>query len=378
MAQDFYELLGVSRQATAQELKSAYRKKALKYHPDKNPGDKAAEEKFKEITQAYDVLSDPQKKAAYDQYGHDAFQQGGFGAQSGGQGAGFSGFDFSGGGFEEFSDLFGNIFSGFSEGRSSAASLRGSDLRQDVTVTLAEAFAGVEKKVTLRKPVACGTCKGSGCADGSSPETCGACRGAGKVRAQQGFFMMERPCSACQGLGKVIKNPCTTCRGQGVVQGSKTLDIKIPAGIEDGVQIKITGQGGAGLRGASAGNLYIGVHIQKHPLFQRSGHDLLCRMPLSMVDAALGTSVDLPTIEGGIVKLKIPAGTQPNSKFRLKNKGMSIYRSTNRGDMFVEAVVEIPKKLTKHQKELLEQFGSKGEEVSEKSDSFSFFKRKKD
>lgn len=380
MARDYYEILGVSRNVNAQELKSAYRKKAMQYHPDKNPGNKEAEEKFKELSQAYEVLSDLQKKAAYDQYGHAAFQQG----ADGGAGQGFGGFDFNfksadfnGGGF---SDIFESVFSEFSGGghrhrTPTKETLRGEDLRYDMDITLSEAFRGTEKQITLRKLNSCNTCKGSGAKDGAVPTNCNVCHGAGKVRAQQGFFLVERTCASCQGFGKIIKNPCDTCHGKGVVKSSKTLDIKVPAGIEDGVKIRVAGQGDAGVRGGDTGDLYVFIHVKAHELFRRVGNDLVCRAPVSMVTAAIGGALELPTIDGTRVTLNIPAGTQPGDRFRLKNKGMSIYKKSSRGDMYVEVTVEIPKDLTKKQKELLENFDKATSTDKNQPDSFNFFKK---
>ncbi len=373
--QDYYEVLGVQKGASAQELKSAYRKKAMQYHPDKNPGDKVAEKKFKEVSEAYEVLSNDQKRAAYDQYGHSAFQGGaGGGAGSGG----FGGFDGQGG-FGGFSDIFENMFSDFANGGQSRqeASFRGDDLRYDLEITLKEAYIGVKQEVSLSKLTACDGCKGTGVADGKQPDQCGTCNGSGRVRMQQGFFMMERTCSTCQGAGKVIKNPCTSCRGRGHKKGTKKLQVSIPSGIESGVQIRLVGEGNAGTQGAQAGDLYVFVHIKPHDLFQRKGADLMCQVPISMVMAATGGSIEVPTIEGGRVTVKIPAGTQPGDKFRLKDKGMTIYRRSSRGDMYVQVSIEIPKNLTKEQKEILSQFNDSSKEEKNQPDSFNFFKKVK-
>ncbi len=385
MAQDYYKTLGVDRKATPQEIKSAYRKKAMQYHPDKNPGDKKAEEHFKEISQAYEILSDPQKKAAYDQYGHAAFQ-GGQGGHPGGGFGGFGGFeggfDFRSSGFGNFSDIFENVFSDFAgsgghQRQSGSSQLRGDDLRYDLEISLNDAFQGIKKSITIRKLNACGTCAGSGAKKGSSPVTCATCHGSGKIRAQQGFFVVERACTSCQGLGKIIKDPCPTCHGQGAVKSSKTLEVSIPAGIEEGVQIRLTGEGNAGLRGGPAGDLYVFVHIKSHDLFKRVGNDLLCQAPVSMVKATLGGELELPTIDGSRVTLTIPAGTQPGDRFRLKGKGMSIYKRPTRGDMYVEVQVEIPKNLTKSQKEVLESFEKTSSSNKHQPDSFNFFKKVK-
>jgi molecular chaperone DnaJ len=375
MAQkDYYEVLGVSKSASAQELKSAYRKKAMQYHPDKNPNDKTAEEKFKEVNEAYEVLSDAQKRAAYDQYGHAAFQQGG-----GGAGAGFGGFDFNQQGFGGFSDIFESMFGDFSAGgrQGSERSFRGDDLRYDLDITLSEAFQGSKREISVTKLLACDHCHGSGAAAGKKPENCSTCGGTGRVRMQQGFFMMERTCGTCGGAGKVIKDPCKHCHGRGHVKGTKKLQVTIPSGIEDGVQIRLTGEGNAGTQGASSGDLYVFIHIKPHELFQRREADLLCQVPISMVMAATGGTIEVPTIDGTRVSVKIPAGTQPGDKFRLKDKGMTIYRKSTRGDMFVEVRVEIPRNLSKEQKEILEQFNKTSKEEKNQPDSFNFFKKMK-
>lgn len=377
---DYYQVLGVERKATDAELKSAYRKLAMKYHPDKNPGDKKAEEKFKELSAAYEVLSDPQKRAAYDQYGHAAFN----GGAGGGDGGFHGGFDFNQGfggrgaqGFGNFSDIFESVFADFGGGTRGEATYRGDDLRVDVELTLDEAFNGTTKSIKLAKLDVCSTCHGSGAAKGTGPITCTTCKGAGKLRTQQGFFMMERTCHTCQGMGKVIKDPCGTCRGRGHVKGSKTLEVKIPSGVDAGTQIRLSGEGNAGTQGSPAGDLYVVLHLKSHELFQRQGADLLCRVPISMVMATLGGSVELPTIDGGRITLKIPAGTQSGDKFRLKDKGMTVHRRAGRGDMFVEVRIEIPKNLTKSQREILEKFDSASEGDKNQPDSFNFFKKVK-
>lgn len=373
---DYYEILGVSKTASDQELKSAYRKKAMQYHPDRNPNDKVAEDKFKEVNEAYEVLSNAQKRAAYDQYGHAAFQQGG-GGHHGGAG-GFGGFDFNQQGFGGFSDIFESVFGDFAGGQQrSERSFRGEDLRYDLDITLSEAYAGSKREVSVTKLLSCETCHGQGTAAGKKPENCSGCGGSGRVRMQQGFFMMERTCGTCGGAGKVIKDPCKQCQGRGHVKGTKKLQVTIPSGIEDGVQIRLTGEGNAGTQGAPAGDLYVFLHIKPHELFQRKGSDLLCQVPISMVMAATGGSIEVPTIEGSRVSVKILAGTQPGDKFRLKDKGMTIYRRAGRGDMFVEVRVEIPRHLSKEQKEILENFNKNSKEEKNQPDSFNFFKKMK-
>lgn len=367
MAKDLYSTLGVSKTATAAELKSAYRKLAMQYHPDRNPGDKAAEEKFKEVSSAYEVLSDDKKRDAYDQYGESAFsQQGGGGYQQ----SGFQGFDFGGGGF---SDIFESVFGGMG-GQSSEQSLAGDDLRADEKITLEQAFHGSTTEVKINKYNPCDSCHGIG---GGSKITCTTCKGAGKLRMQQGFFMMERPCTTCRGTGHSIKDPCKKCQGQGRVRGNKTIEVSIPAGVEDGTRMRLTGQGDAGMRGGPAGDLYVFIHLKPHDLFQRSGSDLLCRAPISMVTATLGGSLELPTIDGTRVTVKIPAGTQPGDRFRLKEKGMSVYRRATRGDMFVEAKVEIPKNLTTAQKDVLSKFDAGTTDDKNQPETSGFFKKVK-
>ena len=372
MAKDLYEILGVSRTASAQELKAAYRKLAMQYHPDRNPGDKVAEDKFKELSSAYEILSDDQKRAAYDQYGDSAFNPG----AGGGGGQGFHGFQ-SGGGFggANFNDIFESVFGGMGGGggQSPEEMFAGDDLRADEKITLEEAFHGSTTELRLNKYNSCDSCHGVG---GGSKVNCGTCHGSGRQRMQQGFFMMERPCSSCRGAGHTIKDPCKKCQGQGRVRGAKTIEVSIPAGVDDGTRIRVSGQGDAGIRGGPAGDLYVFIHLRAHDLFQRNGHDLLCRAPISMITAAVGGSMELPTIDGGRVTIKIPAGTQPGEKFRLKEKGMSIYKRHSRGDLYVQAVVEIPKDLTSAQRKVLEEFES-GAKDKNQPETSSFFKKVK-
>ncbi|MBT4879607.1 MAG: molecular chaperone DnaJ [Alphaproteobacteria bacterium] len=353
--QDYYELLGVARSASHDEIKKAYRKLAMKYHPDKNQGDKASEQKFKDISEAYEVLKDSQKKAAYDRYGHQAFQ-GGHGA--GGPG-GMGGFDFQFDfGNAGFSDMFEDIFENFTGQQRQQPSRRGDDLRYDIEITLEEAFSGCTKNINFQSLSSCEECDGSGSAKGSDPDTCSTCSGSGKVRSQQGFFMMERACPTCQGSGETITDPCKSCRSTGRIRKEKTLAVKIPAGVDTGARIRLSSEGDMGLRGAQAGDLYIFVHVKPHAYFERDKQDLYCTSTISMARAALGGSVEVPTIEGTNVTLKIPEGTQSGQNFRLSHKGMSSLKGSSRGSMFVQVHVETPSKLTKRQKEILREFDS--------------------
>ncbi|CAA7616250.1 molecular chaperone DnaJ [Magnetospirillum sp. UT-4] len=347
---DYYETLGVERGASADDLKKAYRKLAMQYHPDRNPDDPTAAEKFKEINEAYDVLKDDQKRAAYDRFGHAAFEGGGGGRPGG--------FEFSGGFSDLFEEMFGDFMGG---GRRGQASGRGNDLRYNMEISLEEAFAGKAATITVPSSAQCESCNGTGGKDGSQPVACPTCHGAGKVRAQQGFFTIERTCPACQGMGRVIKDPCRTCGGQGRVRKDKTLSVNIPAGVEDGTRIRLGGEGEAGMRGAPAGDLYLFLTVKPHRLFQRDGANIYCRVPIPMVTAALGGTIEVPTIEGTLTKVTIPPGTQPGNQFRLKSKGMSVLRSPARGDMFIQAMVETPVRLTPRQEELLREFEKAGD-----------------
>ncbi len=367
MAKDYYQILDVPKTSTQEELKKAYRKLAMKHHPDKNPGDKTAEEKFKEISHAYDVLSDEQKRAAYDRYGHDAFTQGGMGSAGGGAGAG--GFDFSSGFADIFEDLFG-MGGGRGRGGEAAASTRGADLRYNLNVTLEEAFNGKSETIKVTTAVSCDTCQGSGGANGSKPITCTTCNGSGRIRATQGFFTVERTCTTCGGMGKTIKDPCKTCAGTGRVRKEKTLSVNIPAGVEEGTRIRLSGEGEVGVRGGPPGDLYIFIGIKAHGLFQRDGADIHCNIPIKMTTATLGGSIEVPTIDGSRVKVTIPEGTQHGHQMRLRGKGMSILRAGSRGDMYIHTLVETPIRLSKKQKELLKEFDKNGENVSPQSDSF--------
>ena len=371
---DFYDVLGVAKGASADDMKKAYRKLAMQYHPDRNPDDPSAAERFREINEAYDVLKDEQKRGAYDRFGHAAFEGGRGG---GGQGAG--GFGFTGGGGGGFSDLFEEMFGEFMGGRRGQASGQGSDLRYNLEISLEDAFNGKNANINIPTSAPCEACKGTGGNGGIAPVTCGTCQGAGKVRAQQGFFTIERTCPTCQGMGKVIKDPCRVCGGAGRVRKEKTLQVNIPAGVEDGTRIRLAGEGEAGMRGSPPGDLYLFLSVAAHRLFQRDGANIYCRVPIPMTVAALGGNIDVPTIEGTMTKIAIPPGTQTGNQFRLRNKGMSVLRSPARGDMFIQAVVEIPVNLTKRQIELLKEFDSAGEDSSQHSpESHGFFAKVKE
>ena len=345
--QDYYETLGVAREADADALKKAYRKLAMQYHPDRNPGDASAEAKFKEVNEAYDVLKDDQKRGAYDRFGHAAFENGG------GGGGGPQGFGGSG-----LGDIFDQMFSQFGGGGGQRRGPRaGNDIRAQVEINLDEAFAGT--KVPLRVPtrVSCEACAGTGSENkDAAAATCTGCNGAGKVRAQQGFFLIERTCPTCGGSGRTIRNPCKICRGAGTVQRERSLNVAIPAGVEDGTRIRLSGEGEAGGPGTVPGDLYVHVGIRPHAIFQREGANVFCRVPLRMSQAALGADIEVPSIDGSKSRVKIPAGTQTGEQLRLRGKGFSVLRSTQRGDMFIQVVVETPQHLTKKQKDLLEEF----------------------
>jgi molecular chaperone DnaJ len=382
--QDYYELLGVSKNATPDELKKAYRKLAMKYHPDRNPNDKTAEQKFKDINEAYEVLKDADKKAAYDRYGHAAFDQSMGGGQGGhGFHGGPGGFDFSSGFGSSFADIIEEVFGDFSgSGRrqsSHEASIRGSDIRYNLEISLEEAFKGATATIKFNTSAVCSSCKGTGSDGGASPKVCSSCQGRGKVRFQQGFFTIERTCPSCHGAGSTIEKPCKQCSGSGRQKKEKKLDVKIPAGVDEGTRIRLSGEGEAGLRGGSTGDLYVFITIKPHRFFKRKEHELFCKVPITMVTAALGGDIQVPSIDGNVVEVKIPAGTQSGHQFRLKDKGMSILRSPARGDMFIEAVVETPVNLTKRQKELLEEFnlGTK-DESKHHPESTGFFSKVKE
>src|SRR6266404_6744852 len=366
--QDFYELLGVQRAASAEELKRAYRKLAMQHHPDRNPGDKSSEHKFKDISEAYDVLKDDQKRAAYDRFGHAAFE-------NGSRGPG----DFAGGFSGGFADIFEEMFGAMGGGRrTQAGPSRGSDLRYNLEVSLEDAFRGKQTTVRVATFANCESCKGSGAEPGTSPAACRTCHGHGRVRAQQGFFTIERPCPTCQGSGQVIEKPCRNCAGQGRVRKEKTLSVNIPPGVEDGTRIRLAGEGEVGMRGAAAGDLYIFLSLAPHRLFQRDGANIHCKVPIPMATAALGGSIEVPSIDGGRAKVTVPAGTQSGHQFRLRAKGMSVLRSAQRGDMYVHAVIETPMNLTKRQQELLKEFDREGEQAKTSPESEGFFSRVKE
>ncbi len=367
--QDYYDLLKVGRDADEAELKRAYRKQAMQYHPDRNPGDQEAEAKFKEISEAYEVLSDPEKRAAYNQYGHAAFE-------SGGPGAGFD-FNFSSSFADVFDDLFGEFMGGGRRGGRGGAT-RGSDLRYNLSVSLEDAYAGLKTEIEVPTSVSCDDCGGSGAAKGSKPATCGTCQGHGKVRAQSGFFTIERTCPTCQGAGQVIDDPCRGCGGVGRTTKEKTLSVNIPAGVEDGTRIRLSGEGEVGLRGGPTGDLYIFIAIEPHNIFQRDGGNIYCRVPISMVAATLGGSVQVPTLGGGRANITLPAGTQNGKQFRLRGKGMPHLRGHGQGDLYIQVQVETPVNLTKRQKELLREFDQAGDDQQSSPQSAGFFDKVKE
>lgn len=366
--QDYYELLGVNRDANADEIKRAFRKKAMEFHPDRNRDNPEAEQKFKEVNEAYDVLSDDQKKAAYDQYGHAAFQQGGAGGGAGGF-SGFSGFS------DIFEEMFGDMMGG---GNRRQAQRRGADLRFDLEISLEDAFHGTKKQIKIPKKIVCDSCSGTGSQDNEGPIACTTCNGHGKVRMQQGFFTIERTCPTCEGTGQMIKNPCGKCHGQGVVQAKKTLNVDIPAGIDDGMRIRLTGEGDSGPRGSNPGDLYVFIHVKEHDLFIRNENDLYCQIPIPMTMASLGGDTTIPNIDGSKVKVNVAEGTQSGHRVRLKNMGMTKMRSNNRGHCYVEFLVETPVKLSKKQKELLKEFDKEykaNEHKHRPSNSSGFFSK---
>ncbi|SDF74064.1 MULTISPECIES: molecular chaperone DnaJ [Thalassobaculum] len=369
---DYYEVLGVDRNADKDTLKKAYRKLAMQFHPDRNHGNAEAELKFKELNEAYDVLKDDEKKAAYDRFGHAAFEGGG--PRPGG-GGGFEGF--SGGFADIFEEMFGD-FMGGGGGRRGASPGRGADLRYNMTVSLEDAFNGRQAEIRVPTSVTCDVCDGAGAEKGSKPIACPTCGGRGKTRTQQGFFTIERTCASCGGVGQVIENPCKACSGAGRQRKEKTLSVNIPAGVEDGTRIRLQGEGEAGMRGAPPGDLYLFLNIQPHPLFQREGADIYCRVPLEMVTASLGGAIEVPTIEGKRAKVSVPAGTQTGRQFRLRGKGMSVLRSPSRGDMYVEVAVETPVNLTDRQRELLEEFQKDSGVEKTSPQSHGFFDKVKE
>jgi molecular chaperone DnaJ len=367
---DFYEVLGVDRSADEKELKSAYRKLAKKFHPDANAGDDTAEAKFKEISEAYDALKDPQKRAAYNQFGHAAFEGGG-----GPGGPGGFGPDFSSSMSDIFEDLFGEFMGGGGGGgghqqtRGGGVS-RGSDLRYNMEIGLAEAYEGKSAEIRVPISVACEICSGSGAKPGSSPTTCSTCGGHGQVRAQQGFFTIQRSCPSCQGQGETISDPCADCNGQGRVSKNRALSVNIPPGVEDGTRIRLAGKGEAGMRGGPAGDLYIFISIKPHEFFQRDGSDLFCRVPIAMTTATLGGEIEVPTVDGKKARVTIPDGSQSGKQFRLRGKGMPVLRAKNHGDLYIQTTVETPVNLSKKQKDLLQEFISEDRHNSPQSAGF--------
>jgi molecular chaperone DnaJ len=368
MKADFYETLGVQKAVDEKGLKAAFRKLAMQFHPDRNPGDKACEYKFKEINEAYEILKDPQKRAAYDRFGHAAFENGG----ANGAAHGFA----SAGGFADiFEDIFGDMMGG--RRRSSGGRERGADLRYNMEISLEEAYAGKTAQIRVPASVSCAECSGSGAKPGTQPTTCVGCNGAGRVRTSQGFFSVERTCPQCHGRGQTIKDPCSKCAGHGRVTEERSLSVNIPAGIEDGTRIRLANEGEAGMRGGPPGDLYIFLSIKPHEIFQRDGADLYCKVPISMTTAALGGSFEVATLDGTQTRVKVPEGTQNGRQFRLKGKGMPVLRQPQIGDLYIQTAVETPQNLNKRQRELLEEF----EKLSSKENSpqsSGFFSRMKD
>jgi molecular chaperone DnaJ len=365
--EDYYKTLGIDQSSSKGDIKSAYRKMAMKYHPDRNADDPEAEKRFKEVNEANDVLFDEEKRAAYDRFGHAAFEQGGQG------GGGFGGAGFS----DIFEDMFGDFVGGGGRGNSQGSG-RGSDLRYNMEITVTKAFTGDKTNIRVPTSISCEDCSGIGTKGGAAPDSCPTCNGHGKVRAQQGFFTIERACSTCRGAGKFIKDPCSGCSGSGRVHQEKTLSVTIPAGVEDGTRIRLSGEGEAGLNGATSGDLYIFITVSSHHIFQRDGANIYCAVPIPVTTAALGGFIEVPTVDGARARITIPIGTQSGHQFRLKGKGMSVLRSKERGDMFVQASVEIPVNLTKKQKELLKEFESEGGSEQNNPESDGFFAKVKD
>ncbi|MFT4715543.1 MAG: molecular chaperone DnaJ [Paracoccaceae bacterium] len=362
---DFYEVLGVAKGASESELKKAYRKKAMDLHPDRNKDKPEAEGQFKEVNEAYNTLKDADKKAAYDRYGHAAFENGGPGPQGFG---GRPGGDFSSAFSDVFEDLFGDVMGGQRGGGQRAT--RGSDLRYNLRVSLEEAFTGEQKTVSVQASAACDGCNGTGAEGGAEPSNCPTCSGMGKVRAQQGFFTVERTCPTCSGRGQIINNPCRTCGGAGRQQKERSLSVNIPAGVETGTRIRLSGEGEAGLRGGPSGDLYIFIEVRDHEIFEREAQNLFCRIPVSFGTAALGGEIEAPTIDGGRSRVKIPAGSQTGKQMRLRGKGMPALRGGQSGDLYIELAIETPVNLTSKQRELLREFGELGKNNNPESTNF--------
>ena len=374
--QDYYKTLGVNKSSSDGEIKQAYRKKAMKYHPDRNKDDKQAEKKFKKINEAYYVLKDKEKKTQYDQFGHQAFEHGG---------AGFKDVDFGGGFSDIFEEMFGDfdddvgsIFGGGRRSGKTNTKEYGADLRYDMEVSLEEIFSG--KKIIIHVPtkIKCETCNGNGYEADSKPETCPTCKGHGAVRASQGFFTIQQTCPDCRGEGQVIKNPCNLCSGTGRVDKKKSLSVEIPAGVEDGTRIRLSGEGEAGYQGGPSGDLYIFIKEKPHSIFKRDVENLYCKAPIPMIDATIGGSIKVPTLDGSVVKVKIPSGTQSGSNFRLSNKGLPRFRQSGNGDLYLEAFVETPVNLSSSQKDLLKKFDSEKNKKTTSPQSEGFFNRLKD
>ena len=359
---DYYDVLGVPKGSEKDAIKKAYRTKAKELHPDRNSDNPNAEAQFKEVNEAYEVLKDAEKKAEYDRYGHAAFESGGGGPGFGGSG------DFSSAFSDVFDDLFGDFMGGGRGGRKQQS--RGSDLRYNLSISLEDAFAGLQKTINVPSSVACGSCNGTGAAGGSSPTTCPTCSGLGKVRATQGFFTVERGCPTCSGAGQIIKNPCSSCGGQGTQKKDRALSVNVPPGVETGTRIRLAGEGETGPRGGISGDLYIFIEVSKHKIFERDGLNLFCRVPVSMAKASLGGEVEVPTIDGGRSRVRIPAGSQSGRQMRLKGKGMPAIKTVQKGDMFIEMAVETPVNLTARQKELLQEFEELSEDNNPETNSF--------
>jgi molecular chaperone DnaJ len=368
---DYYDVLGIGKGASDQEIKAAFRRLAKECHPDRCNGDRNSETRFKEVNEAYEALKDPQRRAAYDRFGHAAFDHGSMGPGGHGFGA-----DFSASMSAMFDDLFGE-FMGQRRPRQRSARERGADLRYNMEITLNEAYEGKTAQICVPTSVTCDACTGSGAKSGTSPTTCRTCNGVGKVRASQGFFTIERTCPNCQGRGEVIETPCPSCNGTGRVTRERTLSVTIPAGVEDGTRIRLAGEGEAGLRGGPAGDLYIFLSIKPHEFFQRDGADLFCRVPIAMTTAALGGQIEVPTIDGGKTRVKVPEGTESGKQFRLGSKGMPVLRSKQQGDLYIQVEVETPKSLTRKQRELLKEF-EKASNDSTNPESTGFFARVKE
>ncbi|MGL6210181.1 MAG: molecular chaperone DnaJ [Paracoccaceae bacterium] len=365
---DYYDILGAQKGASAEELKKAYRTKAKELHPDRNPDSPNAEAQFKEVNEAYDVLKDENKKAAYDRYGHAAFE-GGSGGTGGQRGYGQQG-DFASAFSDVFEDLFGDFMGGRGGAQGRSRAQRGSDLRYNLRVSLEEAHQGVQKAINVPTSIACDTCRGTGAEGGAEPMACPTCSGMGKVRAQQGFFTVERTCPTCSGAGQIVKNPCKSCGGAGRIDKERSLSVNIPAGVETGTRIRLASEGEAGMRGGPSGDLYIFIEVKEHPIFQRDGSHLFCRVPVSIATAALGGEVEVPTIDGGRSRVKVPAGAQTGKQMRLRAKGMPALRGGGVGDMLIELAVETPVNLTARQKEILREFEKLSEDNNPEGNSF--------